>query len=93
MQETVHPGIRCEDVVEYRQGDEYFKNYMIESGARYCANPSCRMPCIRIDGCYRITCSRCDVSMCFKCPADQMTPYKDMQECYDHLDEVHGDYF
>ena len=62
---------------------------MMEHGG----NPACRMPVVKIDGCDRVTCSRCDISMCFKCPPDKMTPYEDAQDCYDHLDEVHGGYF
>ena len=51
------------------------------------------MPIMRLDGCFRVTCSRCNKSMCFKCPGDKMIAYDDYNLCYAHLNEVHGGYW
>jgi hypothetical protein len=92
MQEPAHFGIRCEDVMEIRQSDGFFRKYMAENGARFCPNPSCKMPVIKISGCNKVLCTRCNKSMCFKCPPEDMIPYDDPSACYAHLDEVHGGY-
>ena len=92
-QEPSHLGIKCEDVLEIRQSDSYFRKYMAETGGRYCPNKACNMPVVRTDGCYRVTCTRCNISMCFKCKPDEMEPFKSSSDCYAHLDKVHGGYF
>ena len=51
------------------------------------------MPIQRLDGCYRVTCTRCGKSMCFKCDPDKMTVYDNYNDCYKHLSEVHGSYW
>jgi len=66
---------------------------MKEHGGRFCPNPACKMPVVKIDGCDKVHCTRCDMSMCFKCPPDNMKYYEDEQDCYNHLDEVHGGYY
>lgn len=78
-----HPGITC---AEAKLGsDELFLKYMKDNGVRTCPNKLCKIPVDRIDGCYRVTCSRCNKSMCFKCPADKMIAYDDYNLCYAHL--------
>lgn len=47
----------------------------------------------RVDGCYRVTCSRCQQSICWKCPRDKMPIYKTADECYKHLTNEHGGYW
>ena len=91
IQLAYHPGISCEEAK--KGGDLLFKKYMQENGVRTCPNKSCGIPVIRTDGCYRITCTRCGKSMCFKCDPDKMIVYDTYTECYKHLDEVHGGYF
>ena len=51
------------------------------------------MPIMRLDGCFRVTCSRCNKSMCFKCDPDKMIAYDDYNDCYKHLNDVHGGYW
>lgn len=86
-----HPGMTCQQAKE--GGDEAFKKYMKENGIRQCPNEKCKIPVIRIDGCYRVTCSRCNKSMCFKCEADKMIAYDNYNDCYKHLNDVHGGYW
>ena len=74
-------------------GDALFKKYMEENGVRQCPNEKCKIPVIRIDGCYRVTCTRCGKSMCFKCEPDKMIAYDNYTDCYNHLSKVHGGYF
>ncbi len=51
------------------------------------------MPIQRTDGCFWVTCSRCNKSMCFKCEPAKMIAYNDYNECYKHLNDVHGGYW
>ena len=76
-----------------KQSDRYFMKYMRENGVRRCPNENCKMPVFRIDGCYRVTCTRCNTSMCFKCDPDKMEAFPDYNKCYAHLQKVHGGYF
>ena len=86
-----HPGLTCQQAKE--GGNALFEKYMKENNIRKCPNKSCSMPIFRIDGCYRVTCSRCGKSMCFKCDPDKMTVYDNYNDCYRHLSEVHGSYW
>jgi hypothetical protein len=89
--QNLHPGLTCQ---EAREGvDALFKKYMEENGVRICPNKDCRMPIVRVDGCFKVLCRRCNTSMCFKCPADKMIAYSNPNECYKHLDVEHGGYF
>ena len=86
-----HPGMSCE---ENRYGsDRLFKDYMGQIGGRICANKSCRAPIVRIDGCFKVQCSRCKKSMCFKCSQQEMVAYDTCQQAYEHLDKKHGGCF
>jgi hypothetical protein len=91
IQLRYHPGLTCEQAKE--GGDELFKKYMKENAIRQCPNKACKIPVDRIDGCYRVTCSRCNKSMCFKCEPDKMIAYDDYNLCYQHLNDVHGGYW
>jgi hypothetical protein len=51
------------------------------------------MPIVRTDGCFRVTCSRCNKSMCFKCDPNKMIAYETSTECYNHLNTAHGGYW
>lgn len=78
-----HPGMSCE---EARYGSErLFKDYMMQSGGRICANKKCRSPIVRVDGCFKVQCTRCMKCMCFKCPEKSMVAYDTPQETYAHL--------
>lgn len=74
-------------------GDHLFKKYLEENGIRRCPNKKCQISVIRLDGCYRVTCTTCGISMCFKCPPDKMEVFKDYSDCYAHLEKVHGSYW
>lgn len=67
--------------------------FMEEQDVRICPNPTCMMLIQRIDGCYRVTCSKCQQSICWKCPRDNMPIYKTAEECYKHLTDKHGGYW
>lgn len=60
-----HPGLTCKDAME--GGNAAFEKFMKENNIRRCPNSSCKFPIERTDGCYRVTCTKCDKSMCFKC--------------------------
>lgn len=68
-----HPDLNCEDA---KMGvDALFEKYIKLNNVRRCANKKCNVPVVRNGGCYRILCSRCGKSMCFKCDPDKMIPY------------------
>lgn len=87
----LHEGLTCDEAKD--NVDALFKKYMEENDVRICPNTNCKMPIVRTDGCFRVTCSRCNKSMCFKCPADKMIAYDDYNECYKHLNDAHGGYW
>lgn len=66
---------------------------MKKHGVRRCANPDCRVMVVRVSGCKNVTCSQCNTSMCFKCDPEKMIPYTNHDDCYQHLDSVHGGYY
>lgn len=68
-----HPDLTCEQAK--LGSDRLFKKYMQQNGVRTCPNKACKMPIIRTDGCFRVTCSRCNKSMCFKCEPKKMIAY------------------
>lgn len=60
-----HPGMTCE---EARYGsDRLLDEYLQKNSGRKCANKKCNAIIVRISGCYKVTCTRCGKSMCFKC--------------------------
>lgn len=61
---------------------------MKEQGIRQCVK--CKARVVRADGCFRVTCSNCNTSMCFKCEPDKMIGYGSVVECYKHLTQAHG---
>ncbi|CAK71003.1 unnamed protein product (macronuclear) [Paramecium tetraurelia] len=87
-----HPGLTCE---ENKLGDQgLLLKLMKEQDIRKC--PSCQALIQRIDGCYRVTCSVCNKSICWKdnkkgVPCMQV--FKTASECYDHLSKYHGGYW
>ena len=66
---------------------------MNQIGGRVCANKSCKAPIVRIDGCFKVQCTRCKKCMCFKCPEQAMEAYNTPTEAYEHLDKKHGGCF
>ncbi|CAK62098.1 unnamed protein product (macronuclear) [Paramecium tetraurelia] len=87
-----HPGLTCE---ENKIGDILLlQKLMKEQDIRKC--PSCQALIQRIDGCYRVTCSVCKQSICWKnnnkgVPCMQV--FKTSSECYEHLSKEHGGYW
>ncbi|CAD8143241.1 unnamed protein product [Paramecium pentaurelia] len=87
-----HPGLTCE---ENKIGDQVLLlKLMKEQDIRKC--PSCQALIQRIDGCYRVTCSVCKQSICWKnnkkgVPC--MMVFKTSSECYEHLSKEHGGYW
>ena len=63
--QNYHPGLTCKQAAE--GGSQLFEKYLKENNIRRCPNQACKMPIQRLDGCYRVTCTKCGKSMCFKC--------------------------
>lgn len=64
---------------------------MEQNDIRICPNPNCKLPIQKNGGCNRVTCSKCGKSMCWKNKC--MLLFNTANECYAHLNAVHGGYF
>lgn len=67
---------------------------MKKNDVRRC--PHCKILIQRIDGCYRVTCTGCKKSICWKNKADGtpcMALFETSSECYSHLTKEHGGYW
>ena len=67
---------------------------MKKNDVRRC--PHCKILIQRIDGCYRVTCTGCKKSICWKNKADGtpcMEIFETSSECYSHLTKEHGGYW
>ncbi|EGR29102.1 ibr domain protein [Ichthyophthirius multifiliis] len=74
---------------QYQETEAQNIQYLIKEGARKCTN--CGVFIIRIDGCYRVECKRCQMHICWK--DNCMKFFKDANSCYVHLDENHQGYW
>ncbi|CAK75656.1 unnamed protein product (macronuclear) [Paramecium tetraurelia] len=87
-----HYGQTCR---EFKAGNEDSINiYMKKNDVRRC--PHCKILIQRIDGCYRVTCTGCKKSICWKNKADGtpcMAIFETSSECYSHLTKEHGGYW
>ncbi|CAD8152835.1 unnamed protein product [Paramecium octaurelia] len=87
-----HYGQTCR---EFKAGNEdSIKIYMKKNDVRRC--PHCKILIQRIDGCYRVTCTGCKKSICWKNKADGtpcMALFETSSECYSHLTKEHGGYW
>ncbi|KAL4434990.1 hypothetical protein ABPG74_017746 [Tetrahymena malaccensis] len=81
-----HFGMTC---TFYQETEAKNIEFLIKEGARKC--PNCGVYIIRIDGCYRVECRRCNQHICWK--DNCMKFFATSSECYNHLDENHGGYW
>ncbi|KAL4480834.1 hypothetical protein ABPG72_001703 [Tetrahymena utriculariae] len=81
-----HFGMTC---TVYQETEAKNIEFLIKEGARKC--PNCGVYIIRIDGCYRVECRRCNQHICWK--DNCMKFFATSSECYNHLDEKHGGYW
>ncbi|EAR87659.1 RNA recognition motif protein (macronuclear) [Tetrahymena thermophila SB210] len=81
-----HFGMTC---TVYQETEAKNIEFLIKEGARKC--PNCGVYIIRIDGCYRVECRRCNQHICWK--DNCMKFFATSSECYNHLDENHGGYW
>lgn len=65
-----------------------FKEYYQKNLLKKC--PKCKFPCIKESGCNQVQCPSCKLFFCYRCAA---VFFKTSQECYDHLNKIHGGYY
>lgn len=64
-----HEGKTCHEYQKEVKRKREFTNKIDENLIRHCPNPICRLPCVREDGCSKITCS-CGTHYCWNCSKD-----------------------
>ena len=80
-QQQYHKAISCQEFEEKKSIAEWFAG---STERKKC--PKCGMGIEKIEGCNRVTCTACDVSICWVCLAHYPTSH----EVYQHLNKVHG---